>query len=328
MPLLPRPPVAADAFRARLARVERERPPQALVENRTTFGAEHAEFAVYDTFAPAERVPLRAANPLYCGMVTGRKVVHTEGGETIPFLPEESLVVPSGQTIEIDFPGASAAHPTKCLTIEIDRARVAQLVERLNETAPRLPESGPWTYADATVCHFPNPPGFEQTVRQLVGVFTEAHPDRELLIDLGVQELVVRMLRLEARRLLLDGSAAAATRHGLAAAAEYAKTRLHEPLAVADLARVACMSESAFYRAFRNEFGQTPLGYLTELRVRRARRLLADPRRTVGEVALAVGFTNVSHFIRVFRAHVGRTPKQYQLARRARATVSDPEPAA
>ena len=88
-------------FFARLDRIGREHAPTDLVENRVTFGAEHAAFSVYDTVRPAERVPLAADNPLYCGMVTGKKVVHTAAGLAIPFLPLESLVVPTGQTIEM-----------------------------------------------------------------------------------------------------------------------------------------------------------------------------------------------------------------------------------
>ena len=300
-----------------LDRVAEGHPPVDLVENKTTFGAEGAEFAVYDTVRPSERVPLRAENPLYCAMVTGEKRVHTEAGQAIPFVPSESLVVPSGQTIEIDFPGASDAAPTRCLAIEIDRARVRAVAARLNEAAPRA--AGEWRPSDA-VCHFGNTPGIEHTVRQLAALFVEDHPDRDALIELGVQELVVRMLRVEARRLLLDESADRAAAHGLAAAAELAKRRLADPLRVADLARAACMSEPAFYRAFQAEFGLTPLAYLTRLRVARARRLLAQPGRTVGDVAQAVGFSSPSHFIRVYRAHVGRTPKQDQIARR-RASV-------
>ena len=301
-----------------LSRIEREHAAVDLVENRTTFGAEHAEFAVYDTFRPAERVPLQADNPLYCGMVTGKKVVHTSGN-AIPFLPLESLVVPSGHTIEIDFPGASDAAPTKCLTIEIDRGRVRTIAERLNETAPRTAASGDWRYQDDVVCHFGNTPGIEHTVHQLVGLFVEDAPDKDVLIELGVQELVVRMLRVEARRLLLEESAHHAARHGLAAAAEMAKRRLHESLRVADLASAAYMSEPTFYRAFQNEFGQTPVAWLTDLRIERARSLLRDEARSVTDVAAAVGFSSVSHFIRIYRRHVGRTPKQDQLAHRAAA---------
>ena len=304
-------------FFARLDRIGREHAPTDLVENRVTFGAEHAAFSVYDTVRPAERVPLAADNPLYCGMVTGKKVVHTATGAAIPFLPLESLVVPTGQTIEIDFPGASDAAPTKCLTIEIDRARVRTVAARLNETAPRTKESGDWRYDDDAVCHFMNTPGIEHTVRQLVGLFVEDAPDKDVLIDLGVQELVVRMLRVEARRLLLEESERQAARHGLAAAAEVAKRRMHEPLRVADLAEAACMSEPTFYRAWRNEFGITPVAYLTRLRIDRAKQLLADPERSVTDVAASVGFGSVSHFIRVYREHVGTTPKQDQLARHA-----------
>ncbi|MFN3596974.1 MAG: helix-turn-helix domain-containing protein [Rubricoccaceae bacterium] len=316
MPALPSPAPLRDALGPRLGRIARERPAQALVENRIVFGAERAEFAVYDTFRPAERVPLRAANPLYCGMVTGKKVVHAPSGEAIPFLPEESLVVPSGQTVFIDFPGASDEAPTKCLTIEIDRARVRSIVDRLNEAAPRSPDSGEWVYEDAACCHFTNTPGIARTVSKLASVFTEDHPDRDLLIDFGVQELIVRMLRVEARRLLLAGSAERAAQHGLAAAVEFAKAHLGRPLTVADLAQVACMSEPSFYRAFRAELGLTPLAFLTGLRMRRAERLLADPARTVSDVAAAVGFSSPSHFIRIFRQHAGMTPKQFQLARR------------
>ncbi len=302
-------------FSARLNRIGRDNPPTDLVENRVTFGAEHAAFSVYDTVRPAERVPLAASNPLYCGMMLGKKLVHTSSGDAIPFLPMESLVVPTGQTIEIDFPGASDEAPTKCLTIEIDRDRVRQVAARLNETAPRATESGDWRYDDDAVCHFMNTPAIEHTVRQLVGLFVEDTPDKDLLIDLGVQELVVRMLRVEARRLLLEESVSRASRHGLAAAAEVAKRRMHEPLRVSDLAEAACMSEPSFYRAFRNEFGITPLAYLTRLRVDRARQLLSNPTRSVTDVAASVGFGSVSHFIRVYRDHVGQTPKQDQLER-------------
>ncbi|MEM6328494.1 MAG: helix-turn-helix domain-containing protein, partial [Bacteroidota bacterium] len=184
---------------------------------------------------------------------------------------------------------------------------------------PRSTGSGDWRYDDDAVCHFMNTPGIEHTVRQLVGLFVEDAPDKDLLIDLGVQELVVRMLRVEARRLLLEESARRATRNGLAAAAEAAKRRLHEDLKVSDLAAAACMSEPTFYRAFRNEFGITPGAYLTRLRVERARDLLGNPTRSVTDVAASVGFGSVSHFIRVYRRQVGMTPKQDQIARRAEA---------
>ncbi|MEM6644743.1 MAG: AraC family transcriptional regulator [Bacteroidota bacterium] len=302
-------------FKNAIAAVEQRHPPTQLVENRVSFGAEDAEFSVFDTFYPAERVPLQAPNPLFCGMITGKKVVHTCAGHAIPFLPTESLVVPSDQTIWIDFPGATTQAPTKCLTIEIDRAKIVNVVQRLNELAPRSPQSAEWRYRDQAVAHFANTPGIQFTTRQLVSVFVEDHPDKDVLIDLGVDELVIRMLRLEARKILLEESHSRQTDHPLAAAVEYAKAHLHEPLSVAALAQVACMSEPTFYRYFRNEFGQTPMAFVTAERIDRAQQLLNNPDRSVSDVTVAIGFSSVSHFIRTFRKYLGVTPKQYQLRR-------------
>ena len=44
----------------------------------------------------------------------------------------------------------------------------------------------------------------------------------------------------------------------------------------------------------------------------RARQLLVQSGATVEQVATTVGFGNLSHFRRVFRAHVGTTPAEYR----------------
>ncbi|MEM9666132.1 MAG: helix-turn-helix domain-containing protein [Bacteroidota bacterium] len=315
-------PDFAASFRQALAHIEHTHVPQSLIEDRVTYGAGDAEFALYQTFYPAERVPLQASNPLFCGMIEGKKRIHTVTGAVIPFLPEESLVIPSGQPVYIDFPEASTETPTTCLTIEIDRARVHRVVQRLNERLPRSPDSGPWTYTDAGVCHLPNTAGLERALQDLTYLFVEDHPDKEALIDLRVQALVLRLLRSEAHHVLVEHSRLAASRHGLAAAVEYAKQHLHRTdLTVADLASQACMSEATFYRHFGNELGQTPTTFLTELRMQRACALLTNLDRSVTDTARAVGFASTSHFIQLFKAYTGQSPKQYQQTHEAASNV-------
>jgi AraC family transcriptional regulator len=50
----------------------------------------------------------------------------------------------------------------------------------------------------------------------------------------------------------------------------------------------------------------------SEVRVRHATTLLADPDRRVIDVALEVGFENQTHFTRAFRKHTGLTPRAYR----------------
>lgn len=296
-----------------LASIRDVRSPKVLVENRTSVGGRDLQFSVYDTYRPAEAVSLHAPNLLYCGMISGRKRIHTGEDAPFDFVPGESLVVPAGQSVHIDFPEAATGAPTTCITLEMDREKVQQVVDRLNESAPRSPASGPWTARDEHV-HFANPPAIEQVLRTLVTLFAEDHSYRDALIDLKANELVVRMLQTEAQALLLARPEEQSASHGLAAAIEYVHNHLDRHVTVDELAEVACMSRSTFYRYFRNEFGITPLQYVNRRRMRRAQRLLQDPDQTVTDVSYELGFSSVSHFITTFKKHVGVTPKTYQKA--------------
>lgn len=61
-------------------------------------------------------------------------------------------------------------------------------------------------------------------------------------------------------------------------------------------------------RRFRAVIGRSPHAWYRELAMREARRLLADPERTVAEVARSCGFADPLYFSRVCRCHFGRSP--------------------
>ena len=305
-------------------------PPTDLIENRTTFGGPDAELSIYDTYNEATHVRLQRSHPLICGMIRGKKVMHVASNEpalpheeadgaptmiadaTFDFMPHETLILPSGQPVFIDFPDATPDTPTTCLTVEIDRDRIQQVVDRMNEHLPRAPESGAWTYDDLRPQHYRHLPDVDETARRLVRVFTEDRPYKDTLIDLGITELVVRLLRTEARTLLLAHSEEAADANGLAAAIVYIKQHLHRRITIDEVAEAACMSTSSLYRYFRNEMGCTPLQFITTCRIRHAKTLLRAPEQSVTSVAYELGFSDVSHFIHTFRDAEGCTPGTYQ----------------
>src|ERR1700691_3904004 len=82
------------------------------------------------------------------------------------------------------------------------------------------------------------------------------------------------------------------------------------PLDITTLARVACLSDAHFIRAFRATFGETPHRYLQRRRVERALYLLRCTDRSVTDVCLDVGFTSLGTFSKTFRAIVGETPTE------------------
>jgi transcriptional regulator GlxA family with amidase domain len=85
-----------------------------------------------------------------------------------------------------------------------------------------------------------------------------------------------------------------------------------QPLDIAVLARIACVSEAHFIRTFRATFGETPHRYLQRRRVERSMFLLRETDRSVTDVCLDVGFSSLGSFSRTFREIVGETPSDYR----------------
>ncbi|HZU12322.1 MAG TPA: AraC family transcriptional regulator [Chloroflexota bacterium] len=85
-----------------------------------------------------------------------------------------------------------------------------------------------------------------------------------------------------------------------------------QPLDIAALARIACVSEAHFIRTFRATFGETPHRYLQRRRVERSMFLLCETNRTVTEICCDVGFTSLGTFSRTFREIMGETPTAYR----------------
>ena len=85
-----------------------------------------------------------------------------------------------------------------------------------------------------------------------------------------------------------------------------------EPIALADAAEVVYLHPSYLSRAFRRITGMTFLDYLSNLRVREARKLLETTNMPLQRIAEACGLGDVTHFGRVFRRVTGQTPGKYR----------------
>jgi AraC-like DNA-binding protein len=86
---------------------------------------------------------------------------------------------------------------------------------------------------------------------------------------------------------------------------------LETPPVITELAETAGMSSTKLKRLFKQIFGNSIFHYYQSFRMREAAHLLKDKKLSVSAVGYKLGFTNLSHFSKVFAAHTGMKPKQY-----------------
>jgi AraC family transcriptional regulator, alkane utilization regulator len=84
------------------------------------------------------------------------------------------------------------------------------------------------------------------------------------------------------------------------------------PWTVEGLARVACLSRSAFSARFTLLMGEAPLQYVTRWRVHLAAGLLRDTALPLAEIATRVGYGSEAAFNKVFKRVTGTTPGRYR----------------
>jgi AraC-like DNA-binding protein/mannose-6-phosphate isomerase-like protein (cupin superfamily) len=81
---------------------------------------------------------------------------------------------------------------------------------------------------------------------------------------------------------------------------------------ISDIAASVGMSRSALSKGFQRQAGISLKSYIIQLHIDRAKDLLASTDKTVEQIAYDLGYSEPSYFHRVFRRHIGHTPRAYR----------------
>ncbi|MBQ9071501.1 MAG: PocR ligand-binding domain-containing protein [Clostridia bacterium] len=92
----------------------------------------------------------------------------------------------------------------------------------------------------------------------------------------------------------------------------YISENFTEHITVKDICDAVGYSKSTVLSAFKKEFSTTVNTYLTDMRLKRSKKMLENDDSTINEIALACGFSDQSYFSKVFSAKYGMTPTEYR----------------
>ena len=95
-------------------------------------------------------------------------------------------------------------------------------------------------------------------------------------------------------------------------AAAMIQKRLLSDLSLADVAKLSGLSYVQFIRRFKAYSGRTPSEYLNDMRIQRAKTLLADTGSMIREVAEACGFSDEYYFSNFFKKQTGYSPSAFR----------------
>lgn len=283
-----------------------------LVENRTTYSAEYAELNIYETRAFAEQVSLTFDFPIIASMLTGKKIMHIDGFDAFDFFPGESVVMPTNKEMVIDFPLATKDQPTQCLALGIDAFKIEEVVEKFNHNVAIENENNNWDL-DQNASHLINNVDVNHLIERLTYTFTNSNKSKDVLLDLMIQELIVRLLQTKAKSLIVnDTHIFNDTRIGTVI--KYIKDNLtNKDISVDLLAKKAYMSTSHFHKQFKNTLGISPIDYINSEKIKFSKKLIKECKNLrMSEIAYKSGFNNTSYFNRQFKKMEMITPQQFK----------------
>ena len=92
---------------------------------------------------------------------------------------------------------------------------------------------------------------------------------------------------------------------------EYIMQNYSSKISLDELSYVSGLSKNHLIREYKKKFAITPVAFLNEFRIKKAKMFLSSGCYSVKAVSVKVGFSDTNYFCRVFRKYSGETPAQY-----------------
>ena len=257
--------------------------------------------------------------PSFCIVLEGRALLSVEGHEPITIKAGDFVLLPTT-------PAFTISSFTPASPVSMDPHLVAGSTAELRygdqQGHPDMRSLGGAFLFDCAnpallvsllpkVVHVQGSMRLSQLVQMVGEESTDQKPGSEFVLSRLVELLLVEAMRSAAAGSATPGLLRGLGDERLARALNQMYEQIERSWTVAQLARIAALSRSAFFVRFTRLVGMAPMEYLLAWRMEIAKELLRNSDLAVAEVAERVGYGSSSTFCVAFSRHVGQSPSQF-----------------
>lgn len=257
--------------------------------------------------------------PFYCLVLDGACRLSVDGGDAIELGSGDFVLIPAASDIAMSSlrppeRGAPETLPVALGSGEFrigDQAGPTDLRMLAGNSSFDSPDARLLVSLLPRLVHVRGLPRLATIVQLVRDEFREQRPAREVILSHLLEVLMIEALRSTAGTGAPAGLVRGLADERLAGALR----RMHESptreWTVAQLAKEAALSRSAFFARFSRAVGVAPMEYLLAWRMALAKNMLRQTESGIAEIAQRVGYRSASAFSVAFTRHVGLPPARY-----------------
>jgi AraC-like DNA-binding protein len=227
----------------------------------------------------------------------------TIGQEVYHAAKAQMILLPVALPVEIHTLQASQEKPFLNIGLYLDSQRIAELALKIYPHGIHKEQR-----ADAGLAADADTPIINAINRLLLCLSN--FEDIQYIAPIIMDEIVIRVLRSPIGTKIVQMGFTDSNMQGLIRAISWLGENFSVQVKIADLAKMAYMSESTFHKHFKNVTSMTPLQYQKSLRLHEARRLMLSDSMDATAASSLVGYVSDSQFNRDYHRFFGVPPKR------------------
>jgi AraC-like DNA-binding protein len=283
-----------------------------FIEKGTHYYLRYGVLSLYETNCSCKEIDFYFEDYVMTLMLSGHKTVVSENLR-LEFFPGTFFIPERGTTNTISIPNASLHNPTKCIVLKLNPSFVQSVYDEVSysEQDKVILVEGEATSEKGYFCS--NDELLIQAFSKLYHIqLSDKSKAKPLIEQVIIKEILYRLFPTGAIELLKLNFGNSIFDDSIRKVISHIKSDVAQNITVSQLANIASLGQTTFYKLFKKETGRTPVDYILHERIRQAKVLISKQQFSFQEIAYKCGFNSYEYFCSSFKKLEKKKPSDYK----------------